>query len=87
VTIGSEEYGYQVSDNGSGTYVIQNSFDIADQPVPQNTSLLAVTTDSGSGTNVGTSDFRMEVNHKVAINEGSLRGFYSHVVRYTIYTN
>ncbi len=87
VTAGEAEYGFYLSDLGGGEYTAAGSYNTQHQAVPTSETLIASTSDTGSGTTVGSTAQHLEVTHAASMSTSTVVGSYNQVITYTAYTN
>jgi len=86
VTSGSEEYGFQITDDGSSDqYAGGGSYETQNEPVPTSETTLATTTATIDGIN--TQADRLEITHYASMATDTVVGAYEHGMIYTAYTN
>jgi hypothetical protein len=85
VTAGSEEYGFEITDDGSSDQWDGGSYETSDSAVPTSETTFATTSSTIDGIN--TQADRLEVTHKASMATDTVSGSYDQVVTYTAYTN
>jgi len=86
VTSGHEEYGFQITDDGStNQYVGVGNYETQNEPVPSSETSLANTNVRLDGINE-VSD-RLEVTHYASMATDTIVGDYTQGIVYTVYTN
>ncbi len=87
VTSGEAEYGFYLSDLGGGEFTAAGSYNTQHQAVPTSATLIASTSDTGSGTTVGSSAQHLEVTHAASMSTSTVVGSYNQLITFTAYTN
>ena len=85
VTAGYNEYGFQITDNGSNSYTANNSYDSQNSAVPSSESAIATTSTTLDGANDITK--RLEITHYASMSNSTVAGNYSQGVIWTAFTN
>jgi hypothetical protein len=86
VTAGSEEYGFQITDDGSANqYAGGGTFETSHTAVPTTETTFATTSAIIDG--ITTQADRLEVTHYASMSTATVVGAYNQVVTYTAYTN
>jgi hypothetical protein len=86
VTAGAEEYGFQITDDGSSDQWDGGTYETTDSSaVPTTETTFASTSATIDGIN--TQADRLEVTHKASMATDTVVGSYDQVVTYTAYTN
>ncbi len=87
VTAGIEEYGFTISDIGTGCSASGGTFATGDRAVPSATTNFITTTATCNGTTTGQTAKRSEVTHKASMDTNTVVGNYDQVTTYTAFTN
>jgi hypothetical protein len=89
VTAGSEEYGFSITDSGTGCGTVTSSYasGSVEYVVPSAVTTFFSTNATCNGTTTGQSTKRAEVTHKAAIDGQTAPGVYDQLVTYTAFTN
>jgi hypothetical protein len=85
VTAGYEEYGIQITDDGSSNQYDGGSYETGDRSIPESETTIAISSVPIDG--IGNIIDRLEITHKVSIAVSTIAGHYNQVVTYTAYTN
>jgi hypothetical protein len=86
VTAGSEEYGFQITDDGStDQYAGAGTFESSQTAVPTTETTFATTSAIIDG--ITTQGDRLEITHYASMSTATVVGAYNQVVTYTAYTN
>lgn len=88
VTAGSNEYGFQITDLGTGCSTTALApYATADQPVPGTTDSIFANTATCDGATSANTTKRVEITHKASITNSTVVGSYSQLVTYSIFSN
>lgn len=89
VTAGSEEYGFRVTDNGTGcgTVTVGGTFGSQDNAVPLATTTLFSNDTVCDGSSSANITQRAEVTHRASVSAATQVGSYNQLVTYTAFTN
>jgi hypothetical protein len=88
VTAGSAEYGFQITDLGTGCSTTAIApYGTADQSVPNTAADFFTNTSICDGTTSANITKRIEVTHKASINAGTAVGTYNQLITYSIFSN
>lgn len=88
VNAGNEEYGFYISDLGTGCSVTASgSYGTAHQAVPTTATTIATSTATCNGTTSGQSAKHLEITHAASMDTSTVVGTYDQSVTYTAYTN
>jgi len=88
VTAGSNEYGFQITDSGTGCSTTPSApYGTADQAVPLAADVLFTNTATCDGATAGNIGKRVEVTHKASITNATVVGTYAQLVTYSIFSN
>ena len=86
VTAGVEEYGFTITDDGSGDPWNGGTYETGDRAVPSSATTFASTSAPIDGIN--TQNLRLEVTHKASMSTSTyVSSAYAQVVTYTAFTN